>query len=331
MKAYLPELGLDEWDAAKAVFECAVTLVDARFHGRASFAGAKFKGEANFANATFEAEADFGAVSFEQGANFGKATFKQRAFFKETQFKLEEAVSASTTYFNGAQFEGAAVFLRTRFHDVVFDEARFGKTANLEHAQSAGKISFKEAKFDGSFDLTHLRCGGDLDLTATQFEAYTQWFDAWVYKDILLRSATFTHYFDATSFWCNRFIASRASWQAGAQMSFDKNSDIYLDQASFGQPSLLFTQMDSERSALLMQHGRGAERPTYPRLISVRGANLEKLTISGLDMSACRFVDSHNLDKLRLEGRETFALTPSSRLWTHRIVIAEEHSEFRRS
>jgi hypothetical protein len=68
---------------------------------------------------------------------------------------------------------------------------------------------------------------------------------------------------------------------------------------------------------------RGAEGEA--RLLSVRRADLAGLTVSNIDLRACRFSGAHNLDKLRIEAEDTFGFPPASWRWTKRQVIAEEH------
>jgi hypothetical protein len=67
-----------------------------------------------------------------------------------------------------------------------------------------------------------------------------------------------------------------------------------------------------------------------PRVVSVRRAKVAQLTVSGLDLSACRFAGAHGLDLLRVE-RARFAQPPEPKRrlargrWTRRQTIAEEH------
>jgi hypothetical protein len=89
--------------------------------------------------------------------------------------------------------------------------------------------------------------------------------------------------------------------------------------ADFAEPSILAAWLEDALSP-------------PPRLVSMRRAKAAKLTISGLDVRACRFDGARGLDLLRME-RVRFAETPSGwwrtgRLparWTRRSVIAEEH------
>lgn len=63
----------------------------------------------------------------------------------------------------------------------------------------------------------------------------------------------------------------------------------------------------------------------WPRLLSLRGADLAGLAVSNVDLRACRFGGAHNLDKLRIEGDDALGFAPPSWRWTKRQVIAEEH------
>jgi hypothetical protein len=69
-----------------------------------------------------------------------------------------------------------------------------------------------------------------------------------------------------------------------------------------------------------------------PCVLSVRGARVAKLTLSGVDLQACRFAGAHGLDELGMErvefdeppdGWRWIRLRPVR--WTRRRTIAEEH------
>src|SRR5262249_46811571 len=57
------------------------------------------------------------------------------------------------------------------------------------------------------------------------------------------------------------------------------------------------------------------------RIVSLRGAHLGELTISGIDLRPCLFAGAHNLEKLRLEGGNVLAANPRG----DRQTVAEEH------
>jgi hypothetical protein len=72
-----------------------------------------------------------------------------------------------------------------------------------------------------------------------------------------------------------------------------------------------------------------------PRLRSLRGADVGNLTLADINLGACVFESSLNLDQLRLATRCPFGETPSGRLrrrrsipwlwrWTKRMTICEE-------
>jgi hypothetical protein len=72
-----------------------------------------------------------------------------------------------------------------------------------------------------------------------------------------------------------------------------------------------------------------------PIVASLERANVATLTLTGLDLRACRFADAHHLDQLRIEGPPPFADTPRGWKagwawppvwrWTRRQALAEEH------
>jgi hypothetical protein len=75
-----------------------------------------------------------------------------------------------------------------------------------------------------------------------------------------------------------------------------------------------------------------------PSIVSLRRANVYSLVLNGTDLRRCRFAGTHNLDRLRIEGVEYLANSPSGwkfgRVggqglpiwrWTRRQVLAEEH------
>ncbi|MGH3321771.1 MAG: hypothetical protein ACRDN9_16680 [Streptosporangiaceae bacterium] len=65
--------------------------------------------------------------------------------------------------------------------------------------------------------------------------------------------------------------------------------------------------------------------PARPRLRSVGGTDLAAVTVAGLDLRSCRFLGSHNLDGLRVEGDTVFGYAPAGWRWATRRTIAEEH------
>jgi hypothetical protein len=140
-------------------------------------------------------------------------------------------------------------------------------------------------------------------------------------------------------------LATREAWRR--RTAFEHGGDVFLygaivilDEASFAEPSLL-TEMSSDAlTSISMALFTYDDLPidtlsimlalAPPHVVSMRRAKVAQLTISGLDLSACRFVGAHSLDRLRIE-RGRFAQPPlahrwfSRRRWTRRQTIAEEH------
>jgi hypothetical protein len=77
-------------------------------------------------------------------------------------------------------------------------------------------------------------------------------------------------------------------------------------------------------------------RTSRPRLLSLQDTDVANLTLSNVDLRACRFAGAHHLDQLRLEAtidlagrpagvRVGWALPPLWR-WTRRRTLAEEQA-----
>lgn len=123
----------------------------------------------------------------------------------------------------------------------------------------------------------------------------------------------------------------RAQFPAGAQLRL-RFASVVLDDTDLAAPSILagvppYAGLDEEQFARAWQRLRW---PVHlfegrPSLLSVRRADLAGLTVSNIDLRACRFNGAHNLDKLRIEAEDTFGFPPASWRWTKRQVIAEEH------
>jgi hypothetical protein len=70
-------------------------------------------------------------------------------------------------------------------------------------------------------------------------------------------------------------------------------------------------------------------------VLSLRGSDVRNLVLSNIDLRACRFTGTHNLDQLRLEATIDLADRPSGLWigwallplwrWTRRRTLAEEH------
>ncbi len=88
-----------------------------------------------------------------------------------------------------------------------------------------------------------------------------------------------------------------------------------------GRPDIVIEEIVLGSSSIL---SGVREQSARPRLLSLRRSDVGKLLIADVDLRACRFVDSHNLDQLRLEHGCEF-VRPPGRWRSQRAVIAEEH------
>ncbi|GAA2149016.1 hypothetical protein [Actinomadura napierensis] len=77
-----------------------------------------------------------------------------------------------------------------------------------------------------------------------------------------------------------------------------------------------------DESAIAWGAGAGAEgRTPAVRVTSLRETDAERLTLTDVDLSECRFAGMQHLDKLTMDGRCAFAVDPLGK----RQVLAEEH------
>jgi hypothetical protein len=70
---------------------------------------------------------------------------------------------------------------------------------------------------------------------------------------------------------------------------------------------------------------RRVELAAQPRLVTLRGATVGALSLSNVDLRACRFHGAHGLESLRIEEGCGWSSTPTSWRYTVRGTLAEEH------
>jgi hypothetical protein len=114
-------------------------------------------------------------------------------------------------------------------------------------------------------------------------------------------------------------------------------AEVRLEGVDFGRPSILagagpFKRLDEDA---LRRRVRQSWRTSRPRVVSLRGSDARNLTLSNVDLRACRFAGAHHLDQLRLQATVDLADRPAGVRtgqaflpvwrWTRRRTIAEEH------
>jgi uncharacterized protein YjbI with pentapeptide repeats len=287
----------------------------------ALFEGATFQGAAGFEGATFQGDALFARATFQSGAVFAEATFQSTsAWFDEATFEGE-------AWLDGVTFEGEAVFSGVTFRrKAVFVEASFQGEALFEGATFQGWAGFTGATFQRGAEFA----GATFHLAGfvrSTFERARR-VGPLVARRFFLDGAVFRENVEidaATAVLCGR----RAQFPAGVRLHL-RWASVVLDDANLAAPSILagvppFASLDEEDAARRWRRlppGPSAER-WRPRLISVRRADVAGLRVANVDLRACRFAGTHNLDKLRIEGESLFASTPG--WWrTRRNTLAEE-------
>lgn len=295
-------------------FFYATFTEDANFYDvifdRGAFAGATFQGEANFSSATFTGGADFSNAVFEDRANFKSVTFGQSADFIATTFRRH------TSFDSGTRFEGSANFSWARFHDAWFSSSLFLQEASFHAATFEGlarfdgtifrrSVHFSAASFEQARLLGPMVIRNELVLTEASFRRRVL-----VYASCATACCQGTQFLDG--------VHLQLSW-----------AQVVLDDAALAGPSLLSGSQPSDEEVFSAIWERLAPPPRAerwrPRLLSLRRADVAGLTISNIDLRACRFAGAHNLDRLRIEGQSLFASTPRNWRWTRRQTLAEEH------
>jgi hypothetical protein len=236
-------------------------------------------------------------------ARFSGTTFSDDAFFTALTFTREAR-------FNGATFNAAALFLGVRFkRDARFDGATFNGEARFDLSKFHRDARFDRATFAGRSTLGPLVCVGRVGLDGAVFEAPA------------------TIEIAATAVNCRR-----TRWMSMAALRL-RYATADLTDAVLSSPvavtahptSFTYSEVRAVDETLLAGADSGV------RVTSVRGVDAAHLVLTDTDLSACRFFGAFNLDRLRLEGRCTFAPVPGGWYirppfrWTRRRTLAEEH------
>jgi uncharacterized protein YjbI with pentapeptide repeats len=337
----------------RAQFNGTARFLRAQFNGTAGFDGAQFKGTVLFGGAQFSGAAEFAGAQFSRSAQFDGAQFGWTAGFGGAQF-------SGAVHFDGARFKGPAGFGGTQFSGIAwFNTARFNETAEFGGAQFSGAAEFGGAQFSGDAEFEEAQFSGDAEFEEAQFRGDAE-FDGALFK----RAGTFGPVlaagilsFDHAAFEQDIMIeavgpklsciGTRFAEAATLRL---RRAQVVLDGAVFAKPSTVafaadpFTHYDPITSLEVETFGEGpvarveGGRWSRPRLLSVRGVDVARLTLSELDLAACLFQGAHHLDQLRIEGTQPFASTPTGwkfgRVggqgvpvwrWTRRQALAEEH------
>jgi uncharacterized protein YjbI with pentapeptide repeats len=321
----------------KATFQGWAWFSEANFQGEALFIERNFQGMALFDRATFQDTAQFSGAIFHGGASFGKAMFRGATRFDRATFQggalFGEAMFRGATRFDRATFRGATRFDQATFRDTIrFDQATFKSPARWDRTTFKRQVVYSGATFHNvaTFNgavFEQARQFGPL-LVAWRLNLNDVVFQTWVQLEVAAASLRM----------------GRTQFVGGAQIRV-RWASVVLDDASLAVPSLLagvppFRGLD-ERPFTQRWARRPPDRPPVeqwrPRLLTLVRTDVAGLRIANVDLQACRLVEAHNLDKLRIEGTPQLALPPSGwhfrRVggeglplwrWTSRMTLAEE-------
>ena len=297
------------------------------FRGRAGFDGATFQGRAGFDGATFQREAAFAAASFHGRAGFDRATFRGEAVFLWATFRARAG-------FDGARFQGEAGFGGATFRG----EAGFGR-ATFRREAGFGRVIFqRRAGFDGATFQRGAEFAGATFQREADFQeatfAQARQLGPLVARQLILDGAVFSQRVQleaATAVLCAR----RVKFPAGVRCRL-RWASVVLDDADLAAPASLagvppfpdLSEHDAARRWERLPPGPPAQR-WRPRLLSLCRADVAGLRVANVDLRACRFNGTHNLDKLRIEGEPLFARTRG--WWRARRKILAEEQQWRAS
>lgn len=191
-----------------------------------------------------------------------------------------------------------------RFGFADFGSATFENGAYFESATFEGGARFGSATFQRTASLGPLVCAGRVRLSETVF------------------GAAVTIALAARHLECHR-----TRWSATAALQL-RYATVDFTHAVVAHP----LSIAAEPSGFVIpsvgqvdEHVLASAAGDPVRIVSLRGVDAAHLMLTDIDLTDCRFTGAFHLDKLRIEGKCTFAVPPERRRWTQRQVLAEEH------
>jgi uncharacterized protein YjbI with pentapeptide repeats len=306
--------------------------------GTASFGGSRIDGEVLFKDMIVVGPADFSEAVFESVMN-GETSFDGVIFHAFASFK--DAIFKQRASFEGATFEGGVSFQGAKFLDqVYFENVRFLGDVSFADAE-LGTALFSGARFAGKVDLVGVKIGlvGFFnDAVFTQEQSFGP------------LSATYI-LFDGSSFaGTPRFeIAADSVSFAGAEFSNGAHLRIRfaaVDLDNVRSVSTVTLSAAQRPFSIPLEDGMRKDIPeivvtrgagnAHPELLSLQGVDGSWLRLIDVNLTHCTFQGAHAVDKILIEGRCTFPVTPvgwkTGRTWpgvwrwSTRRTLADEHA-----
>jgi uncharacterized protein YjbI with pentapeptide repeats len=245
------------------------------------------------------------------GRRFQDADFRDWVF--EGRVDLSDCVFTGRADFSGAVFKGRVFFARAVFENGAdFHEAVFERFANFEDIKVAGEARFTGAAFDNGLTVENAVVDGELKFNRAHFEKTSRMGPVRAEK-VDFRLVVFLRRVRLEII-ADHILCERAGFYEGVQFLLDR-ADLVLKDSELGPASLLATYTARrERSG----------PSTRPRLITVSGTDVFNLSVSRADLSACKFIYAHNLDKLRVNVDDAFGWAPRSLWFTRRQITGDE-------
>jgi Pentapeptide repeats (9 copies) len=282
-------------DAADVKKLDAVFFGDAIVEEAALLGNFEILGPAIFNGARFGRDAAFNGVTFHEAAHFFNTTFSAGAIFDD------------------ATFNDTATFDRARFGEVArFDGAHFHDRASFAGATFEGPAFYRQTSFSKAW-LTDAVFGDGVEIGPLYASELLSFDRATFQSQVRLEAAA-------------SLLTCRATRFKGSAELVLLATDADLTEASFERRARV------SGAAPLVEGDAGnvwlaqvSSGPTTTRLLSLRRAGVQYLSIGNLDLRACRFHNAHGLDELRIEPSCEFAPAPEGARHTRRITLAEEH------
>lgn len=304
---------------------------------------------ANFREATFTGDADFNRTTFNDFTNFYLATFNGHGGFHEAIFNGDADFNRATfgdvgfrgaifrgyARFRGATFSGYAAFDRAAFDgDADFGRTLFGAAAGFSAGAGfratkfSGDAGFRGAIFSGQAAFTGATFNRIANFNATTFETAHQLGPLVVGERLILDNCLFTERVNIEA--ATSVLSALATTFAGGVHLRVRWAEIALDDADFARASTLSAattwRLQSDLSPACIVDSRHIELEPRPRLITLRGAHVAALSLSDVDLRACRFLGAHGLESMTIEASCRWPRTPPTRrCHIPRETIADEH------
>jgi uncharacterized protein YjbI with pentapeptide repeats len=342
----------------RASFQGSARFAWTRFEGPAWFDGASFQSEARFWQAEFAHTAGFRGTSFADEAAFNRAMFGRQAWFDDGDFQGEAR-------FRDVSFQGKALFRKARFQAPArFVKASFRGDAGFDGADFLGKAEFDQACFQGETGFGRAAFHGEAGFDAASFQDNAGFRGVRFLAEARFRQATFqgTGDFSEASFAhaahlgpllarqlildaavfaamvqleavAAALCAQRAQFPAGVHLRL-RYASVALDDARISAPAILagapfpFHGLNEPEKRWQRMPPGPREQRWRPRLLSVCRADLAGLRLADVDLRACRFVGTPNLDLLRIEGAPLFARTAGWWRARRKTLAEEQHYRY---